>query len=308
LATGLMVPGRGYAATSRTTGIPFPRTDATVFNGEFNTGDIPATIHANANPPDIDWNFIGNPYPSGIDFKLLHSANMTIIGGAAYLWSHYSPPLASNPGNQVLNFNGADYAIITTGSGNTAGASGILPSDFIPSAQGFFVIGINSGGVLNFKNSMRMADTSSNSQFFRSETQDVPNKFWINLSSDNGVFNQILVAYVDGATNGFDGFAFDAERNLSSGLSSIIYTQIPERTKKYAIQGKPPQSLSVDEEVALGFYTTITQPTLSLMNKRCISRTIYWTFITISLLLNTVSLRQRVILKIDLSLLSKIKL
>ncbi|OBX26086.1 Lamin Tail Domain [Gelidibacter algens] len=262
LATGIMIPGRGYAATSGITGLPFPRIDATVFNGEFNTGDIPVTIHTNAITTDIDWNFIGNPYPSGIDFKLVHSANMTVIDGAAYLWSHYSPPLASNPGNQVLNFNGADYAIITTGSGNTAGASGILPSDFIPSAQGFFVIGINSGGEFNFKNSMRMVDASSNSQFFRSETQDVPNKFWINLTSDNGVFNQILVAYVEGATDGFDGFAFDAERNLSSGLSSIIYTQIPERTKKYAIQGKAPQSLSLDEEVALGFYTTITQPTL----------------------------------------------
>lgn len=262
LAIGIMSPGRGYAATSSATGAPFPRTDATLFKGKFNTGDIPVTIHTNSNPTDIDWNFIGNPYPSGIDFKLVHSTNMNVIDGAAYLWSHYSPPLASNPGNQVLNFNGADYAIITTGSGNTAGASGILPSDFIPSAQGFFVIGVNSGGVLNFKNSMRMADASSNSQFFRSETQDGPNKFWINLTSDNGVFNQILVAYVEGATNNFDGFAFDAERNLTSGLSSIIYTQIPERTKKYAIQGKAPQSLSIDEEIAIGFYTTITQPTL----------------------------------------------
>lgn len=262
LASGIMTPGRGYAATSRTTGVPFPRTDATVFNGAFNTGDIPITIHTNAHPADIDWNFIGNPYPSAIDFKLVYSANMNVIDGAAYLWSHYSPPLASNPGNQVLNFNGADYAIITTGSGNTAGASGILPSDFIPSAQGFFVIGVNSGGVLNFKNSMRMADASSNSQFFKSEKQDVPNKFWINLTTDNGLFNQILVAYVEGATNDFDGFAFDAERNLTTGLSSIIYTQIPDRTKKYAIQGKAPQSLSMNEEIALGFYTTITQPTL----------------------------------------------
>lgn len=70
------------------------------------------------------------------------------------------------------------------------------------------------------------------------------------------------MAYVDGATNGFDGFTYDAERNLSSGLSSIIYTQIPESDKKYAIQGKTPNSISLDETIALGFYTSISQATL----------------------------------------------
>ncbi|RXJ52715.1 choice-of-anchor D domain-containing protein [Gelidibacter gilvus] len=261
LATGSMIPGVGYASTSNNSGT-FPRIDATVFNGEFNNGNISVTIHTNAIATDKDWNFIGNPYPSAIDFKLVHSQNSDVISGAAYLWSQASPPLASNPGNQVLNFNRNDYAIITTGSGNTAGGTAEMPLDYIPTGQGFFVIGINDGGILTFKNSMRMADANSNSQFFRNAPSDVPNKFWINLTSDNGVFNQVLVAYVDGATDGVDGFAYDAERNLSTGLSAVIYTEIPESNKKYAIQGKAVNSLSLEEEIPLGLKTSISQPTL----------------------------------------------
>ena len=109
---------------------------------------------------------------------------------------------------------------------------------------------------------MRMADATSNSDFYRNATGDLPNKLWIDLTSDNGVFNQILVAYVEGATNGIDGFSYDVERNLSSNLSAIIYTEIPESNKIYAIQGKHVDSLSSDEEVAIGFRSSIKQPTL----------------------------------------------
>ena len=261
LATGRMIPGTGYASTSNKSGI-FPRVDATVFNGEFNTGDIPVSIHGNNTTSWNDWNFIGNPYASAINFKSVHSQNTGVIAGAAYLWSQSSPPLASNPGNQVLNFNQNDYTIICLGSGNLAGGKSGIPTDFIPSGQGFFVIGIESGGTLTFKNSMRMADATSNSDFYRNATGDLPNKLWIDLTSDNGVFNQILVAYVEGATNGIDGFSYDVERNLSSNLSAIIYTEIPESNKIYAIQGKHVDSLSSAEEVAIGFRSSIKQPTL----------------------------------------------
>ncbi|WP_299393145.1 choice-of-anchor D domain-containing protein [uncultured Gelidibacter sp.] len=261
LATGRMIPGVGYAATSKTTSIPFPRIDETEFSGAFNTGNISVNIITNNLPTDNDWNLIGNPYASAIAFKLVHSANPDVIDGAAYLWSHFSPPLASNPGNQVLNFNSADYAVITTGSGNAAGASKIIPSDYIPSGQGFFVKGIHSGGTLTFKNAMRMADVSSNAQFFKSAPTDIANKYWINLTSDSGIFSQILVAYVDDATDGFDGFTYDAERNLASGIGANIYTEIPTRNKTYVIQGKSPASLTLEEELPIAFYTTITQPT-----------------------------------------------
>lgn len=111
---------------------------------------------------------------------------------------------------------------------------------------------------------MRRADTSSNNQFFdpidMSNTD--PNKLWLNLTSDNGVFNQILVAYVNGATNDYDGWTFDAPRNLSSNLSAIIYTSIDTSNKKFAVQGKDINSLSLDEVIPVGFKSTIEEPTL----------------------------------------------
>src|SRR5690606_9803363 len=89
------------------------------------------------------------------------------------------------------------------------------------------------------------------------------NRLWVNLTSDNGVFNQILVAYVDGATNGDDGWGFDAPRNFSSGLASTIYTSIENGNhSNYAIQGKAPSSLSLDEVIPLGFKTNISEPTI----------------------------------------------
>ena len=74
--------------------------------------------------------------------------------------------------------------------------------------------------------------------------------------------NQVLIGYVDGATNGFDGAAFDAPRNLSTGANSILYSIIERNDTKFAIQGRDPNSLTEDEVIPLGFYTSINVPTL----------------------------------------------
>lgn len=264
----IMESGRGYATTSSPLG-SFPGVDQAIFEGTFFTGDLLKPIITNGFSGDNDWNLVGNPYASAIAFNDLYTENNAIIDGAAYLWSQALPPLITNPGNEVLNFNQADYAIITTGSGNTAGGSTVIPTSFIPSGQGFFVKALNSGGDLRFTNAMRRADNTSNNQFFRLDnsnqntSNNQTNRLWVNLTSDNGVFNQILIAYVDGATNGYDGWSYDAPRNLSSGLASVIYTSIEEVDNiKYAIQGKHPNSLNLDEVIPLGFYTSINEVTL----------------------------------------------
>lgn len=163
--TDIMLAGVGYAATAGPFHIP-GGTDSADFSGVFNTGNISTSISYNALNTLGSWNFIGNPYPSAIDFVAFQAANSTVIDGAAYFWSQASPPLSTNPGNQVQNFNQNDYAVYTIGSGGVAGGTTDIPTQYIPSAQGFFIAGL-SNGTVTFTNSMRMADGSSNTLFFK---------------------------------------------------------------------------------------------------------------------------------------------
>ncbi len=277
--TGSMIPGVGYAATHNNE-VPFTPLTQYMYvfegtladGGAFNTGNINVGIYINESVLYNNWNFIGNPYPSAIDAKVFFDHNASILESVIYLWSHATDADPNASGNQNQNFSQNDYAVINyVGgiAGGEASASGsVIPNEFVPSGQGFFVIGKKSGATSGaayynetvFTNSMRV--TGNNNQFFRTAQELQPDKLWVNLTSDNGVFNQILVAYIDGATNAYDGMGYDAPRNLSSGVNSILYSIIPDSDKKFAIQGKNPSSLSINEIIPLGFYTAIAQATI----------------------------------------------
>ncbi len=258
--TDTLTPGVGYATTHSPAGFVPGNTYPYVFNGPLNTGTITVPVQYNGNNGDRDWNFIGNPYPSAISVDAFFEANQSVIGLAVYLWSHATPASNNTNGNQSYNYNADDYAVVTCYSGEIAGGTNVIPNRFIPSGQGFFVQAIDNGNVV-FTNDMRMKDTTSNSQFFRSNNS-TENKLWVNLTSDNGVFNQLLMAYVEGASRADDGLCFDASRNMSSGTPAIIYSIIDEEVdKKYAIQGIEASSLDTNEVFSIGFYNTIDQPT-----------------------------------------------
>jgi hypothetical protein len=296
--TTVMQPGIGYATTLTEFAYSIAPGSSdkqilTSFNGPFNNGEIRVPIYRNNNNVIVDGNpnFIGNPYPSAIDAQLFLDANTVIsqngIGidingnaytdGAIYLWSQDTAPSNAYDGNQVLNFSTADYAIIN-GLGQTAGGDGEIPDRYIPSGQGFFINMSDSAipistdannvsmGEVVFNNAMRVVGTTENSQFFKSsnskESSSELNKLWINLTSDNGVFNQTLIGYMDGATNNNDGAFFDAPKNISAGSSAILYTTIENSNKLFAIQGKSPNSLNQDEMISLGFDTNISVPTI----------------------------------------------
>ncbi|MFI1744912.1 T9SS type A sorting domain-containing protein [Thalassobellus sediminis] len=300
----VMQPAVGYAATHSEdffTGPPMsspPYQFDYTFNGTFNNGIITTPIYRNDfETNDINFNLIGNPYPSAIDADLFLAANNNIsqdingtdINGAAYtdgaiyLWSQNTAPSATVNGNEDFNFSASDYAIIN-GVGQNAGGDGSTPSRFIPSGQGFFISmsdsatpvssSVNSDGhtisqgIVTFNNAMRTNGTTDNSQFFKhSITKSKTftpnsNKLWVNLTSDNGVFNQTLVGYVNGATNDNDGSYFDAQKSISTATSAILYTTIDGSNKKFAIQGKATNSLNENEIIKLGFSTNINVATL----------------------------------------------
>lgn len=256
------------------------------FTGNFNNGVINVPIYRNDSElNDNNWNFIGNPYPSAIDADAFLAANANVqtgvtnstgaVDGAIFLWSQNTLPSATANGNEDQNFSDADYAVIN-GVGGTAGGDGETPNRFIPSGQGFFVSMSNSapatvvsGDVytsnVTFSNSMRVFGTTENSQFFKnsnSKNNSTLNKLWLNLTSDNGIFNQTLIGYVNGATNADDGSYYDAKKMDSPNIFASLYSIIENSDKKFGIQGKASASLNEDEIIQLGFSTKINVATL----------------------------------------------
>ncbi|RED48778.1 T9SS type A sorting domain-containing protein [Seonamhaeicola aphaedonensis] len=282
----VMLSGCGYASTHNRvifeSSPGSPKQFIYTFEGPFNNGIINVPLYRNdSETNDKNWNFIGNPYPSAIDADAFFTANPD-TDGIIYLWSQNTPPSATANGNEVLNFSDSDYAIINS-TGESAGGDGLTPSRFIPSGQGFFVnysdaatpistTGNISEGSVTFNNSMRVRGLSNNSQFFKtanskpkttsnSESNNVDNKLWIDLTSNNGAFNQILIGYVEGATNKFDGSRFDAAKTNSLERFVSLYSTIKGSDKKLTIQGKNPSDLTLNEKISLGFSTTIHVPT-----------------------------------------------
>jgi len=265
-----MIPGVGYAVTeARLFPSGIGASGSAAFEGPFNTGDVDVSISQNPLNAIESWNFIGNPYPSAIDFIAFQQANSTIIDGAAYFWSQASPPDASNPGNEPLNFNLNDYAVFNVGVGGAAGGDPLkIPTGYIASAQGFFIPALTSG-TATFTNAMRMADGASNNQFFKgskskksTRSSNVENKLWVNLTSGNGVFNQILVGYVDGATNNNDGVYYDAPKLLAQDYAAALYSLMETDLAKYVIQGKNINSIDENEIIKLGFSTNVEVATI----------------------------------------------
>ncbi|GGG38265.1 GEVED domain-containing protein [Bizionia arctica] len=290
----LMIPGVGYAAMHDPIGFDIAGAGGQfeyIFEGAFNTGDIDVPIYRNdSEMSDNNWNLIGNPYPSAVDAQSFLDANTLIAqdvsgfptgttNGAIFFWSQSTAPSDTANGNENLNFAQSDYAIINA-TGQTAGGDnnndGTInasdrPNRFIPSGQAFFISysdvatpdstnGDIKTGTVSFTNSMRV--TGDNDQFFRNSSSTQVNRLWVNMWSDNGVRNQILVGYVEGATNTYDGMYYDAPKNLSSEVNAMIYTVADNSDKKLAIQGKAVNSLNLDEVIPLGFYSLIPEATL----------------------------------------------
>lgn len=291
--THIMSSGAGYAATHDKvifeSSMGSPKQFVYTFDGELNNGVVNVPVFRNdIETNDINWNFIGNPFASAISADAFFTANGD-LDGAIYLWAHTTPASRTANGNQVSNFSDSDYAIINSGTGEVVGGDlngdGIVdmndkPERFIPSCQGFFVSYSNSAtpvssngnikeGSVTFNNAMRVIGSTNNSQFFKTskpkeihQSSNFNNKIWIDLTSDTGIFNQILIGYVDGASKKDDGAKYDAVKFVTNKNSAGIYSTIKHSNKKFAIQGRGVRDLNGKESFGIGFSTAINNPTI----------------------------------------------
>ena len=136
-----------------------------------------------------------------------------------------------------------------------------VPTGKIASGQAFFIeanTALGSGNyTATFRNNMRVA--GNNDQFFRMASSDtvVPSgiekhRIWLNISNTTGAYDEMLLGYIQGATNEidnlYDGKTFPAGNVV--GLYSLL------NDVKLSIQGRA-LPFSNDEIIPLGFTTTI---------------------------------------------------
>ncbi|MGK4567523.1 hypothetical protein [Flavobacterium sp. 3HN19-14] len=189
-----------------------PQTFNGVFTGVPNNGDNGIAI-TNTAVTGKGYNMLGNPYPSTMNADLFLAQNP----GELYFWTHTNQDAPS----------GANYATYTT-FGTASAAGGATPDGTIAIGQGF-LLKTASTGTATFLNTMR--NGVNNATFFRNANVE-KNRIWMNLTNSVGLQNQILVGYMDGATNGVDT-SIDATQ-IESGIDNIA-TMIG--SEKFNIQG-----------------------------------------------------------------------
>lgn len=222
-------------------------------------------------------NLIGNPYPSAIDIDLFLTdpANSGIVNGTIFLWTH-NTAITNN------NYSVNDYAKYNlTGGVATASAAlsgGAVPTGKVAAGQGFFIEAntalANGTYSATFKNSMRIS--GNNNQFFRTNNSNTVNsndggsvsqslekhRVWLSVSNNEGAYNEMLVGYIQNATNDFDAL-FDGKTTVVGNPVSI-YTTVG--TTDLAIQGKA-LPFSTADVIPFGYATTISgELTISLEN------------------------------------------
>ncbi len=260
--TNTMKIGKGYIIRVPRVGtwpngevVSYPYSQSVSFVGTPNNGNITGEAITVLD----DSYLIGNPYPSAIDAKAFLTANELVLEGTLYFWTHNTPIAYDGAFEKIYTAN--DYAVynFTGGTATSAalnpGVNNAVPLGLIASGQSFFAYSVASSGAIVFNNDMRVV--GNNAQFFRSskETKETAVKevrLWLNLKNTNGFFKQVLIGYIDGATNEFenkfDGTKFDVEQ--MADLYSII------SDRKLTIQGRA-LPFDVTDRVMLGYSSEI---------------------------------------------------
>jgi|GEM_PF-5926595 len=154
------------------------------FTGDLRTGTVGPIGLANTGPDaDHGFNFVGNPYPSAIDWDA-GGWTKTNVDGGIWLW---------NPDGG----GGPNWATYITGSGGTNGGT-----QYISMAQGFFVQvnSTQSSGTLQMTTAVQVHDDVS----FMKTTTAAPAHFIRLQIADGSLSDESIIRLDDMATEGYD--------------------------------------------------------------------------------------------------------
>lgn len=227
---------KGYAIRAPNNYSTSEQTVDWTFTGVPNNGSQSIAVTNSRN----GYNLVGNPYPSSIRFSSLKTLNGSLLNYPVYFWNN---SYANPPQQQGSSYTQENYAILTASGGVKSTNGTQKPSDTISVGQGF-IVAVNANANLVFNNSIRLAEKG---QFFnmRKANSEV-NRFWINFKTPANNNNEILIAYIEGATNDYDK---DYDATLFTNTSDKIYSI--QNDKELAIQGRSPNFTATDK-VSLG--------------------------------------------------------
>ena len=223
------IAGKGFMIRSPNTFLPAPAA-AQTFNGIYtgvpNNGTY--TTPVSNSGANHGYNLIGNPYPSPIDADKFLAANP----GTLYFWTH-----------AIIGSGANNYASYTAAGATAAAANGASCNGTIQTGQGFLILTTTNGNA-TFTNAMRVGNNAG--QFFRTATKE-KHRIWLNLNSATTALNQIMVGYMEDATQGVDT---SIDGSLLAYGSSSLSSRI--ENADYVIQGRALPFATADT-VPLGF-------------------------------------------------------
>jgi len=198
--------------------VRFPNTETIVFDGAFNNGTMVRNdLVRTTSPSNYGWNYIGNPYPSPIDWEAPSGISYTNLNNAIYYRKH--------------DGNVASYV---SGVGTNGG------SNIIPAMQAFWVQ-VSAGestASLELNNESRLHDNNNIYKTLPSHTLKLK-------LSNNNFTDETVIRFHDEASQNFDN-KYDAYKMLTQNISlPQLYTTNDNEIYAINTLPLPTQSLSV---------------------------------------------------------------
>ncbi len=205
-STSVFGSGRGYLIRMPNNWVaynaanPLPSVWTGTFTGVPTNGPVTVNL-TNGGSATTRFNAVGNPYPSAIDIADFINVNSAAMEGTVWLWRK------TNDQNNPVSYSTCTSAGCTRNNGFT----GYTDDSVLEKGQGFIVKLKPGSTSLIFNNGMRRGD--NNAQFFRHAEKD---RYWLDISSQDTFFTQLLVAHVPGGSSEFD-----------EGLDGIYFNDSP---------------------------------------------------------------------------------
>ena len=211
------------------------------FVGTPNDGNLTTNTQINSN----NFYLLGNPYPSALNATKFIEDNINTINGELYFWQHASEVDSTNGHLETGYIGGYSVRNIVTGVPaiderlvNSGADFFVEPGEYVPVAQGFFVLGNNTGNI-NFSNSQREFITEGNQSIFlksnnKSKLPILKLGMEQNISDTRISHRQIAISFNKKNSfnhdNGYDSQIIDIN-------PTDMYWKFPNNSRKYIIAG-----------------------------------------------------------------------